>query len=132
MSAEMPGDMSGGMAAAAQSGESNLDLIMQIPLSVDVVLGSATMPVSRLMKLGRGSIPCGSWGPFTRAVTSTSGPPTTVVRLARSGVVTTVRRGRAAASPGARAAMAWLPSPPTNQQLPGMSGPSSRWCTVAM
>ncbi|MGJ3264105.1 MAG: flagellar motor switch protein FliN [Salinarimonas sp.] len=34
----------------------NLDAIMRIPVSLQVVLGSATMPVSNLMKLGRGAV----------------------------------------------------------------------------
>jgi flagellar motor switch protein FliN/FliY len=34
----------------------NLDLVMRIPVTMKIVLGSATMPVSNLMKLGRGSI----------------------------------------------------------------------------
>jgi flagellar motor switch protein FliN/FliY len=34
----------------------NLDSIMRIPVVVQVVLGSATMPVASLMKLGRGAI----------------------------------------------------------------------------
>ena len=34
----------------------NLDSIMRIPVHLQVVLGSATMPVSNLMKLGRGAI----------------------------------------------------------------------------
>ena len=34
----------------------NLDAILNIPLSVQVVLGSATMPVASLMKLGRGAV----------------------------------------------------------------------------
>lgn len=33
-----------------------LDTIMRIPVTVRVVLGSATMPVANLMKLGRGSV----------------------------------------------------------------------------
>ncbi len=36
--------------------ERNLDMVMRIPVSVQVVLGSATMPVSGLVKLGRGAI----------------------------------------------------------------------------
>lgn len=40
-------------AAAATT---NLDLIMRIPVTVKVVLGSATMPVANLTKLGRGAI----------------------------------------------------------------------------
>jgi flagellar motor switch protein FliN len=34
----------------------NLDSIMRIPVSIQVVLGSATMPVANLMKLGRGAV----------------------------------------------------------------------------
>ena len=33
-----------------------LDMIMRIPVTVKVVLGSATMPVANLTKLGRGAI----------------------------------------------------------------------------
>jgi flagellar motor switch protein FliN/FliY len=34
----------------------NLDSILRIPVNVQVVLGSATMPVSNLLKLGRGAV----------------------------------------------------------------------------
>ncbi len=34
----------------------NLDMVMRIPVTMKIVLGSATMPVSNLMKLGRGAI----------------------------------------------------------------------------
>src|SRR5215510_7717956 len=34
----------------------NVDAIMRIPVTVQVVLGSATMPVANLMKLGRGAV----------------------------------------------------------------------------
>ena len=34
----------------------NLDSILRIPVRLQVVLGSATMPVANLMKLGRGAI----------------------------------------------------------------------------
>jgi flagellar motor switch protein FliN/FliY len=34
----------------------NLDTIMRIPVDVQVVLGSATMPVANLIKLGRGAV----------------------------------------------------------------------------
>ena len=34
----------------------NLDSILRIPVLMQVVLGSATMPVTNLMKLGRGAI----------------------------------------------------------------------------
>jgi len=40
----------------AGAGTTNLDLIMRIPVTVKVVLGSATMPVANLTKLGRGAI----------------------------------------------------------------------------
>ncbi|KMO16497.1 flagellar motor switch protein FliN [Methylobacterium platani] len=41
--------------APAEDGR-NLDSILRIPVLVQVVLGSATMPVANLMKLGRGAI----------------------------------------------------------------------------
>ena len=34
----------------------NLETILRIPVNVQVVLGSATMPVSNLLKLGRGAV----------------------------------------------------------------------------
>jgi flagellar motor switch protein FliN/FliY len=34
----------------------NLEMVMRIPVTMKIVLGSATMPVSNLMKLGRGAI----------------------------------------------------------------------------
>lgn len=34
----------------------HLDTVMQIPVSVKVVLGSATMPVASVLKLGRGAV----------------------------------------------------------------------------
>lgn len=37
-------------------GARNLDTILRIPVTIQVVLGSATMPVANLMKLGRGAI----------------------------------------------------------------------------
>jgi flagellar motor switch protein FliN len=43
-------------AGEATSGGPNLDVILAIPVTVQVVLGTTTMPVSRLMKLGRGAI----------------------------------------------------------------------------
>lgn len=47
-----------GSAGRDGKGESvrNLDSILRIPVTIQVVLGSATMPVSNLMKLGRGAI----------------------------------------------------------------------------
>ena len=41
---------------AQPEGMRNLDTIMRIPVEVQVVLGSATMPVANLIKLGRGAV----------------------------------------------------------------------------
>ncbi|KMO43163.1 flagellar motor switch protein FliN [Methylobacterium variabile] len=47
----------GSQQGSLQAGdERNLDSILRIPVLVQVVLGSATMPVANLMKLGRGAI----------------------------------------------------------------------------
>ena len=43
-------------AQPAHAASGNMDMIMRIPVSVKVVLGSATMPVSSLAKLGRGAV----------------------------------------------------------------------------
>ena len=43
-------------AAHGQSSGSNIDMVMRIPVSVQVVLGAATMSVSGLVKLGRGAV----------------------------------------------------------------------------
>jgi len=43
-------------AAEETSKLSNLEPIMRIPVTVQVLLGSATMPVADLMKLGRGAV----------------------------------------------------------------------------
>lgn len=34
----------------------NLDTVLGIPVDIQVLLGSATMPVAQLMKLGRGAV----------------------------------------------------------------------------
>lgn len=39
-----------------QGSKPNIDLIMGIPVDVQVVLGSTSMPVANLMKLGRGAV----------------------------------------------------------------------------
>ncbi len=58
-------EMAEAMAGFADDGEEtledahagyNLDSIMRIPVSIQVVLGSASMPVANLMKLGRGAV----------------------------------------------------------------------------
>ena len=41
---------------AGASGRPSLDTIMRIPVSVKIVLGSASMPVAALLKLGRGAL----------------------------------------------------------------------------
>lgn len=40
----------------AEPAPANLDAILHIPVSVQVVLGGTTMPVSQVMKLGRGAV----------------------------------------------------------------------------
>ncbi len=42
--------------ASALDRSSNFDTILSIPVTVQVVLGTTTMPVARLMKLGRGAV----------------------------------------------------------------------------
>jgi flagellar motor switch protein FliN/FliY len=60
-----PGDINGigagarpGAAPGAAQAESgaNFETILRIPVNVQVVLGSAVMPVANLMKLGRGAV----------------------------------------------------------------------------
>jgi flagellar motor switch protein FliN/FliY len=50
--AQAPGSSDGAGSPLAR----NLEMIMRIPVSVQIVLGSATMPVSGLAKLGRGAV----------------------------------------------------------------------------
>jgi flagellar motor switch protein FliN/FliY len=45
-----------GAATAPAAAPGNMDMIMRIPVSVRVILGSATMPVASLAKLGRGAV----------------------------------------------------------------------------
>jgi flagellar motor switch protein FliN/FliY len=45
-----------GGAPEPAGGASNLDMIMRIPVTVQIVLGTATMPVANLAKLGRGAV----------------------------------------------------------------------------
>ena len=44
-----------GVADPGASGR-NLEMVMRIPVSVKIVLGSATMPVANLVALGRGAV----------------------------------------------------------------------------
>src|SRR5580692_7751954 len=43
-------------AAAGPAGPPRYETILSIPVTVQVVLGGTTMPVSSLMKLGRGAV----------------------------------------------------------------------------
>jgi flagellar motor switch protein FliN/FliY len=43
-------------APARSEPNRNLDAVLRIPVVVQVVLGSATMPVANLLKLGRGAV----------------------------------------------------------------------------
>jgi flagellar motor switch protein FliN/FliY len=45
-----------GESLAVYQPNRNLDTILRIPVSVQVILGSAMMPVSNLLKLGRGAV----------------------------------------------------------------------------
>jgi flagellar motor switch protein FliN/FliY len=45
-----------GAAATAGTEGLSLDTIMRIPVTVKIVLGSASMPVAALLKLGRGAL----------------------------------------------------------------------------
>jgi flagellar motor switch protein FliN/FliY len=44
------------MSESQPEGPRNIDTILRIPVEVQVVLGSATMPVANLIKLGRGAV----------------------------------------------------------------------------
>jgi flagellar motor switch protein FliN/FliY len=43
-------------AAMASQKPRHLETVMQIPVSVKIVLGAATMPVANVLKLGRGAV----------------------------------------------------------------------------
>jgi flagellar motor switch protein FliN len=43
-------------AEEAPTAARNLEMVMRIPVTVKIVLGSATMPVANLMRLGRGAV----------------------------------------------------------------------------
>lgn len=50
------GDDAGRPGAPRDATHPNLEMVMRIPVTVQVVLGSATMPVANLVKLGRGAV----------------------------------------------------------------------------
>lgn len=52
--AEPPADVAPKSAAGQKP--RHLETVLQIPVSVKVVLGSATMPVASVLKLGRGAV----------------------------------------------------------------------------
>ncbi len=45
-----------GAAATRAEDNRNIDVVLHIPVNVTVVLGSTTMPVANLVKLGRGAV----------------------------------------------------------------------------
>jgi flagellar motor switch protein FliN len=56
---EMPAGMMGGdneEPGPAPDAKPDLNIIMDIPVTMQVVLGSAVMPVANLVKLGRGAV----------------------------------------------------------------------------
>jgi flagellar motor switch protein FliN/FliY len=44
------------VAPASPDDQLNLDLVMRVPVTVEVVLGRTSMPVASLLKLGRGAV----------------------------------------------------------------------------
>lgn len=54
--AEAGGLTLGDALRGGEQGELNLETIYEIPVEVKVVLGRAEMPVSQLLKLGRGAV----------------------------------------------------------------------------
>jgi flagellar motor switch protein FliN len=46
----------GGSVTGAKDGPANYETILKIPVTVQVVLGTTSMPVASLMKLGRGAV----------------------------------------------------------------------------
>ncbi len=48
-------DFAGNLTGSARMGV-NFDQILGIPVKVEIVIGSAVMPVSNIMKLGRGAV----------------------------------------------------------------------------
>ena len=50
------GEVDGAAKAALGQKPRHLETVLQIPVSVKIVLGSATMPVANVLKLGRGAV----------------------------------------------------------------------------
>ena len=55
-SVEMEASFATAATPAATPSSPNLDAILSIPVTVQVVLGTTSMPVAKLMKLGRGAV----------------------------------------------------------------------------
>jgi len=55
-SAQNPAATSASRASAEAGFSRNVEMVMRIPISVKVVLGSVTMPVASLVKLAKGSV----------------------------------------------------------------------------
>jgi flagellar motor switch protein FliN/FliY len=53
---DAPTNPTAATAAGSRESASNYDTILKIPVTVQVVLGSTSMPVASLMKLGRGAV----------------------------------------------------------------------------
>jgi flagellar motor switch protein FliN/FliY len=53
---DAPLSPSAATGAGARENAGNYDTILKIPVTVQVVLGSTSMPVASLMKLGRGAV----------------------------------------------------------------------------
>src|SRR5579862_2227104 len=53
---DAPTNPSAATGAAPRDSAANYDAILKIPVVVQVVLGSTSMPVASLMKLGRGAV----------------------------------------------------------------------------
>jgi flagellar motor switch protein FliN len=49
-------DKAGAHREGAPAMPPNLEMVMRIPVTVQIVLGSATLPVANLVKLGRGAV----------------------------------------------------------------------------
>lgn len=54
--AETLAEINAAAAAANAPRPRHLDTVLQIPVSVKIVLGSASMPVANVLKLGRGAV----------------------------------------------------------------------------
>ena len=50
------GDDNASAHAARAEGGRNIEAILRIPITLQVVLGTASMPVANLLKLGRGAV----------------------------------------------------------------------------